>query len=240
MDPLTKIYKTYPNEELFLTHWLEYGKHYHHYLHRFYTLAHQHNQVINMLEIGVNAGGSTRVWQKYFGAQNVRYTGLDNHAGAAQAEAKGIHIVIGSAMDPKLLASICKQYGPFDIIVDDGGHTTPLIVFALRRLWSKACLKDKAVYVIEDTHVQYVYGPGYAASPDGAQFEGRNLFRHLGEYAEGQTKYWANERRAPPDPFSKHLAGMHVHDSLVFLDWQEEWPGPYTPISAGDLRTKFQ
>ena len=106
---------------------------------------------IQMLEIGVQSGGSTRVWSQYFG-ENLNYTGLDINPNCTQFEMpeKGIHILTGSQMDEQLLQRICRDYGPFDIIIDDGGHTSEMIMRSFNILFG--CMHDGGVYAMEDLH----------------------------------------------------------------------------------------
>jgi hypothetical protein len=90
-----------------------------------------------MFEVGIQSGGSTRIWKKYFGAR-LDYLGLDNNPGCKQFERldEGIEVVIGDQMDRVLLRKICKEHGPFDFIVDDGGHGTNMIMTTLNEMWT--------------------------------------------------------------------------------------------------------
>jgi len=106
---------------------------------------------VKMLEIGVQSGGSTRVWKRYF--RNLTdYVGLDIEPRCRmfQSLEEGIRIVTGSQMDTALLERLCKEHGPFDFVVDDGGHSNKMILTSLKSLWN--CMKDSSVYAIEDLH----------------------------------------------------------------------------------------
>ena len=63
---------------------------------------------------------------------------------------KGIHILTGSQMDEQLLLRVCRDYGPFDIVIDDGGHTSEMIMRSFNVLFG--CMHDEGVYAIEDLH----------------------------------------------------------------------------------------
>jgi len=108
--------------------------------------------VVNLLEIGVQDGGSIEVWSIYFG-NLLRYTGLDINPKCKRWEDpdRYIHIESGSQTNDTLIRDICTKFGPFDLVVDDGGHMTEQIIISLRALWP-ACMKDKSVYAIEDLH----------------------------------------------------------------------------------------
>jgi len=92
------------------------------------------------------------VWSIYFGNM-LRYTGLDINPKCKRWEDSDryIHIESGSQTNDTLLRDICTKFGPFDLVIDDGGHMTEQIIISLRALWP-ACMKDKSVYAIEDLH----------------------------------------------------------------------------------------
>jgi len=99
----------------------------------------------------VQSGGSTRAWKRYF-RKSLAYIGLDINPRCKQMESldEGIRIVIGSQLNTTLLSDICSTNGPFDLVIDDGGHTNEMITTSLLSLWD--CLNDNAVYAIEDLH----------------------------------------------------------------------------------------
>eukprot|EP00798_Chlamydomonas_sp_ICE-L_P006833 gene6833-30807_t len=82
-----------------------------------------------MLEIGVQSGGSTRVWRQYYGSK----LGLDVNPKCKRSEVKEEHtyIVTGSQTDTLVMEKICKEHGPFDVIVDDGAHSYTTISASL-------------------------------------------------------------------------------------------------------------
>jgi len=121
-----------------------------------------------MLEIGVQSGGSTRVWKRYF--RNLTdYVGLDIEPRCRmfQSLEEGIRIVTGSQMDTALLERLCKEYGPFDFVVDDGGHFNKMILTSLKSLWN--CMKDSGVYAIEDLHTMNM--PGFINGGETSVFQ---------------------------------------------------------------------
>ena len=227
IDRLTAIYLEYNATEGF-DHWLNYAAHYHHHIS--HLSSRNDNIPIQMLEIGVQSGGSTRIWSKYFG-RNLNYTGLDINPNCAAFEspALGVQIRIGSQLNATFLQDICTKFGPFDFIIDDGGHTTEMIITSFRLLWP-SCMKDDGVYAIEDLHSMFLF--------DGPQMlvDGMHVFGHLASWMRTMSSYFTSMnpkfRFELTDPIVKHIASISIYDSLAILHYQEQWKS-LTRISKG-------
>ena len=107
---------------------------------------------VKMLEIGVDRGGSIAGWKKYFGERKLDYTGIDIKPDCSRFAREGVKIVIGDQMDVKLLAEVANA-GPYDIIIDDGGHITGQQIVSFEQLF--VAVRDGGFYVIEDTHTSF-------------------------------------------------------------------------------------
>ncbi|MHC4726121.1 MAG: class I SAM-dependent methyltransferase, partial [Planctomycetota bacterium] len=70
-----------------------------------------------VLEIGVQSGGSLRVWADYFPKAEIH--GIDINKKCKRYEADRIRVFIGNQED----ADFLRQFKGYDIIIDDGGHT---------------------------------------------------------------------------------------------------------------------
>lgn len=56
-------------------------------------------------------------------------------------------------MNTSFLFDVCRRHGPFDVVIDDGGHTSLTIRKPLSVIFpSDDCMKNESVYVIEDMH----------------------------------------------------------------------------------------
>jgi len=104
---------------------------------------------ISLLEIGVLGGGSLRLWRSYFG-QDAAITGIDLDPACARHAGDGVEVFIGDQSDPAFLESVAAARGPFDIVIDDGGHTSRQQIISLETLTPH--VKDGGLYVVEDTH----------------------------------------------------------------------------------------
>lgn len=124
------------------------------YHERFNDLRHE---PIRLLEIGVGGygdaelgGESLRMWRDYFTAAVI--VGMDIEAKTFAIE--GVDIVQGDQSNPADLHRIGKQFGPFDIVVDDGSHKPNDILQSWVVLWTEY-LNDGGWYCIEDLHASY-------------------------------------------------------------------------------------
>ena len=115
-----------------------------------------------MLEIGVFRGGSLLLWKEWFHPESI-IVGLDIDPDCMQHERaeQGIYVRIGDQSDPRFLARVVEEFGPFDLILDDGGHTTTQMIASFNALFRRG-LADGGRYMVEDTHTNY--WPGYVNS----------------------------------------------------------------------------
>ncbi len=136
----------------------------HHYL-EIYTdrLGPLRDRPIRMLEIGVFRGGSLEMWKGWLHPDSV-IVGLDIDPGCRQYEQadRGIHVRIGDQSDPDFLAAVVAEFGAFDVILDDGGHTTTQMITSFNHLFRDG-LVEGGQYLVEDTHTNW--WPGYVDSP---------------------------------------------------------------------------
>ncbi|MFM7009923.1 MAG: class I SAM-dependent methyltransferase, partial [Betaproteobacteria bacterium] len=112
------------------------------------------DQPISMLEIGVQNGGSLEIWSQYFpNAQ--KFVGCDINPDCAQLryEDPRIAVIVGDASAPKTQAKVLEQSASFDLIIEDGSHTSSDIVKAFARYFP--ALKTGGLFVAEDLHCSY-------------------------------------------------------------------------------------
>jgi cephalosporin hydroxylase len=98
-----------------------------------------------VLEIGVKGGGSTLLWKRLFPEATV--VGLDidirPHLGG-----DGVVYIEGDQADAAQLTRVAEQYGPFDLVIDDGSHKSAHQTVSLRTLFPH--VRAGGLYVIED------------------------------------------------------------------------------------------
>ncbi len=114
---------------------------------------------VELLELGVQNGGSLEMWRSYF-PNNSHITGIDTQEKCRHIPfSDGITYLHGDATDANFLQSQLSEK-KFDIIIDDASHYPDDVITSFELLFPK--LKMGGIYVIEDTHTSYWknYGAG--------------------------------------------------------------------------------
>lgn len=142
-----------------------------------------------MLEIGVSQGGSLQMWRSYFGL-GAHIIGVDINEACKRFEEPQTTIRIGSQSDPVFLKQLVDEFGCFDIILDDGGHTMEQQITSFDCLYPS--VNDNGVYLVEDCHTSY-------HEPFQGGFRRPSTFI---EFAKGKLD---------------ELNGFHVHESGTSL-----------------------
>jgi hypothetical protein len=102
-------------------------------------------KVKTILEIGIYRGGSMYGWRDFFPEADI--VGLDVNPDYMISDSF-IHTFVADCNDPTAIVPIARNYGPFDLIVDDGPHDPRSQITALLNLWSHVL--PGGYYVIED------------------------------------------------------------------------------------------
>jgi hypothetical protein len=104
------------------------------------------------LEIGVQNGGSLEIAKKLFASDSL-IIGMDIDPNCRHLEGKVANkIIIGSQVDDATLLKV-SEFGPFDIIIDDGSHIQSHMIVTFFKLFP--LLSQNSIYIIEDTHTNY-------------------------------------------------------------------------------------
>jgi hypothetical protein len=185
-----------------LDKWVHYFPIYARHLERF------RGRPVRMLEIGVYRGGGLDMWSRYLGSE-ARLVGLDIDEAAVRAVRGRFPVVLGDQQDPAVLLDLHERYGPFDIVVDDGGHTMDQQITTAETLFP--LLSDGGVFIVEDTHTSY--WPEFGGALHGAG--------SFVEWAKRRVDDLHSRHDTDIDPnsvWATELDGLHVHDSVVVLE----------------------
>ena len=235
--PLLKdIYRNYQGSRYF-DHWEEYAQHYDDHLISLFERM-QNKTHFRMLEIGVQSGGSVEIWKSYFAKLDFYYVGMDINPNCKRSEnvSENIFIEIGDQADPEKLLQICQRHGPFDFIVDDGGHKYDQFKTSLDTLFTTtACMAQQSLYVIEDLHVM-AHGKKYSA-------DSRDISNLPGYVFEKMHFYWfkysrkagVKELDANDEKWAKLIESISLYDSLMVIT-RGVGSGRLTRIKKGDDR----
>lgn len=173
---------------------------------------------VRVLEIGVFHGGGLDQLRALLGEDAV-LVGADVDPAARDACAGRFDVAIGDQTDPEFLASVVAEYGPFDVIIDDGGHSMRQQITSIEHLFPT--LNDGGLYLVEDTHTSY--WPGY-------QDADQTFMEWVKQRIDDVNGYHVGGSVDLPI-WTTHVAGIHVYDSLVVLDKQRRFP-PFCEVTG--------
>jgi hypothetical protein len=126
--------------------WNHYFDIYHHHLSRFI------GREVDLVEIGVQSGGSLRMWSQYFGP-GCRIFGVDIDPNCKSFDDERTKIYIGDQEDRSFWRRFKGEVPAVDIVIDDGGHNADQQMVTLEELLPH--IRPGGVYICEDIHGVY-------------------------------------------------------------------------------------
>lgn len=168
---------------------------------------------VKVLEIGVYRGGGLDLLSRYLGP-DADLVGLDVDEAAVRAARGRYPVVLGDQADPDTLRALDAEHGPFDIVIDDGGHTMRQQIVSIETLFP--LLVDGGVYLVEDCHTSYwpAFGGELAEPGSFIEWSKRRVDDMNSRHHRGidRTSVWAND-----------LDGLHAYDSVVVFEKQRRY-----------------
>jgi hypothetical protein len=137
------------------------------------------------------AGKSLIAWRKYVPNAVISYIEYDRACAETQ-RGKVDKLYVGDQGDSAFLDSVGRQSGPFDFVIDDGGHRRTHMLNSFMSLWPY--VSSKGVYVIEDLHCTFY--KAYADHPI-------NTFDVIGELIKLMTYDAQAEKQNPNYAYNK-------------------------------------
>ena len=175
------------------------------------------------LEIGVQKGGSLQIMQEYLGPK-ARVIGVDIDPECTALRDEGREIHIGDQSDVQFLAQLTRECGPFDIVLDDGGHTADQQIVSFLSLFP--ALKEGGIYAVED--LQSTFWFGMQDSRYGINFYdfARGLVEKLSLYHIDQRLFDRYHQPLSERQGVVHfnnfavneIFGIHFYDSIVVFE----------------------
>ena len=174
-----------------------------------------------VLEIGVYRGGGLDLLRHYLGPE-AYLAGVDIDK-AAERAVRGRHPVeLGDQADPDFLTAVSERHGPFDLVIDDGGHTMRQQIVSVETLFP--LLAEGGIYLVEDCNTSY--WPEYAAEGEDTTFIG-----WLKERVDDLHAYHHSRDDVLADPWQTALAAMHLYDSVAVLERTRRF-APFSEIAG--------
>jgi trans-aconitate methyltransferase len=107
---------------------------------------------VRLLEIGVWEGASLAMWSEWL--PDATIVGVDvDLSRYVSAGCKRVHVREGNASDAAFIAALTAEFGPFDVVIDDGSHLLPDHVAAFTALWPH--VRQDGYYIVEDLHTYW-------------------------------------------------------------------------------------
>jgi hypothetical protein len=164
---------------------------------------------VRLLEIGVYHGGSLQLWRRYFGSQAVIF-GVDINPRCRELADPDTCIRIGSQADREFLRGVVREMGGVDIVIDDGSHVATHQRKSLEVLLP--LVDPQGIYVVEDLHTSYF--PGCFEGGIGRR---GTFIEEVKVMIDGIHETYHRER-TPFSDLRQSVEGIHVYDSLVFIE----------------------
>jgi len=165
---------------------------------------------VTVVEMGVNHGGSLRMWKDYFGPQS-QIIGVDINPKCKQVEEEGISVVIGDQGDRNFLQSLRESFPQIDILIDDGGHMMQQQIVTFEELFPH--LAHNGVYLCEDLHTSYW-----------KEFKGglkrKNTFIEYSKNLIDFLNAWHSQdpKQLPVNEFTRSAHSLHYYDSVLVIE----------------------
>ncbi len=185
-------------------------------------LARYRGTSARVLEIGVYRGGGLELLRHYLGPEP-QLVGIDIDDGARVAVGGRHPVEIGDQEDAGFLRGVTERHGPFDVIIDDGGHSMRQQIASVEALFP--LLNQGGTYLVEDSHTSY--WPEYAdPEPDGATF-----IEWLKDRVDDLHAFHHSQSEQLLAPWQTALSGIHVYDSIAVLEREPRW-APFSELSG--------
>jgi hypothetical protein len=181
---------------------------------------------MTLIEIGCGKGGSLQLWKQYLGPY-ARIVGLDIRPECKKFEEDQIYVRIGDQSDDGFLLSVIDEFGPAQIVIDDGSHQMKHIAASFRCLYPK--IAPDGVYFVEDLHTAYWEQFGGGLRKPGSFIEiSKNLIDEL------NVAYHGSETE-----FSKTTLSIHFYDSVVVFE-KGNYGRKYAPCIGKSLGNQLR
>jgi hypothetical protein len=110
---------------------------------------------LNLLEIGVQNGGSLELWAQYLpNAEHLVGCDINPECGTLFFDDPRISVVVGDANADEAFESIKSICQSYDVIIDDGSHVPRDVVTSFLNYFPM--LSPGGTYVVEDVHCDYL------------------------------------------------------------------------------------
>lgn len=116
--------------------------------------AHYAERPARVLEIGTQNGGSLEIMARFLPrAERIVGCDIDPLCEGLKYEDPRISVIVGDAVSDEVQARVLAVCPDFDLVIDDGSHTSGDIVRAFARYFPR--VRERGAFVAEDLHCSY-------------------------------------------------------------------------------------
>ena len=163
---------------------------------------------MTFLEIGVQSGGTIKMWRSYFGSLSTYYgVDISSYANLLFNCPPHVNIIQGDQQSRDFWKAFKAKSPLFDIILDDGGHMMQQQIITFQELWDH--LKPGGIYLVEDTATSYDarYGGGLHSPASWVEYS-KNLIDEINGDYSGKG----------PGHFTRNLLSISSYDQMTVLE----------------------
>jgi cephalosporin hydroxylase len=165
------------------------------------------NRPALLVEIGVERGGSLQLWKQYLGP-HAQIVGIDISP-AAVFEEDQITVRVGDQSDLAFLQTIVDEFGPPDIVIDDGSHMMSDVTSTFRFMYPR--MSRVGAYLVEDMHTAYW--------PDwGGGLHSPASFIEIAKSLIDELNAADTMGFVQPTAFTAETLSIHFYESLIVFE----------------------
>lgn len=189
---------------------------------------------VDLLEIGVQNGGSLETWAAFFPyGSTVMGLDIDPKVRTLTWNSPRIETIILDATDR---VALDKALGArtFDIVIDDGSHACNDVITTFRSLFDR--VRPGGLYVIEDLHASYFpsHRGGFCAQGTSIEFLKHLVDALHADYFDDLPN-GSVTARTETDQFNSWISRISFHDSIVIIEkLTQRKTRPYRRIFGGE------
>jgi cephalosporin hydroxylase len=163
---------------------------------------------VTFFEIGCGHGGSVQMWKSYFGP-HARIVGIDIRAECKKFEEDQISIRIGSQSDTGFLQALLDEFGPPDVVIDDGSHVMKDMKATFDFIYPK--MLKTGIYIVEDTY--FAYNPKL-----GGGLRRPTSFIEISKELIDQLHARYTDGALTPNDFTESTVAIHFYDGMIVFE----------------------
>lgn len=149
------------------------------------------------------------MWQHYF-HDDSRIIGVDIDERCRQFAGGNVSIEIGDQEDRDFLRSLAAEHGPFDVVIEDGGHRMGQQIATFEEIYP--AMSEDGCFLIEDLHTSY--WPTY----DGGLGREGTFIEYAKRLSDQLNAWHSRQDDFVVDTFTETTRSMHHYDSIIVFE----------------------